>query len=341
MKKTESVDTVRESKLSFNKEKKHLKNKIIIITMIVVFILLYVIINNVNKTNKVPEENTQKEVASDLINQGAVSYRVEQKKIVECSTDEIYLLIIFQSEENIQSIKYLGKDKEEQANPFEIYGNDSKKIGIDYKVEATQNYYFDVTTEAGNTEEIKINEIVKYVLSYDLNGVTGNIDSEIYTKGQKLNVTSETLTREYFEFNGWNTKPDGTGENYSSGSEIELKSNTTLYAHWVPWSHTISYNANGGTGAPENQTKIAGQQLYLSSTKPTRVGYKFVKWTTEANGNGDSYLAGSEYTIEKKDEIVTLYAQWESTVRLQTRYYAYPTRINIYNVEWRKRLYLF
>ena len=233
MKKAESFDTVREKREQyFNKGKKCRKNKIIIIIIIVVFILLYMIINNINKTDKVPEENIQKEVASDLISQGAVNYKVEQKKIAEGSLDEIYLLITFESDENIQSIKYLGKNKEEQVNPFEIYGKERKKISIDYKVEATQNYYFDVTTEAGNTEEIVINEIVKYVLSYNLNGATGNINSEIYTKGQKLNVTNETLTREHFEFNGWNTKPDGTGDNYISGSKIELKSNTTLYAQW-------------------------------------------------------------------------------------------------------------
>lgn len=37
-------------------------------------------------------------------------------------------------------------------------------------------------------------------------------------------------------------------------------------------SYTVSYNANGGTGAPAAQTKWHGTNLTLSSTKPTRTG---------------------------------------------------------------------
>lgn len=40
-------------------------------------------------------------------------------------------------------------------------------------------------------------------------------------------------------------------------------------------SYTVSYKANGGSGAPGNQTKYYGQTLTLSSTKPTRSGYIF------------------------------------------------------------------
>ena len=41
-------------------------------------------------------------------------------------------------------------------------------------------------------------------------------------------------------------------------------------------SYTISYNANGGSGAPSNQIKYYGQSLTLSSTKPTRTGPSFL-----------------------------------------------------------------
>ena len=38
----------------------------------------------------------------------------------------------------------------------------------------------------------------------------------------------------------------------------------------ITWEHTVSYNANGGTGAPDNQKKIYGSVLTLSSVRPTR-----------------------------------------------------------------------
>lgn len=37
--------------------------------------------------------------------------------------------------------------------------------------------------------------------------------------------------------------------------------------------YTVSYNANGGSGAPSSQTKFYGSDLTLSDTVPTRSGY--------------------------------------------------------------------
>lgn len=76
------------------------------------------------------------------------------------------------------------------------------------------------------------------------------------------------------------------------------------------WQYTVSYNANGGTGAPNSQTKTYGTNLTLSSTIPTYSGYTFRTWNTKADGTGSNYSAGSTYT---KNAAVTLYAQWFSS----------------------------
>lgn len=72
-------------------------------------------------------------------------------------------------------------------------------------------------------------------------------------------------------------------------------------------TYTVSYNANGGSGAPGNQTKTYGVNLTLSSTKPTRSGYTFSKWNTASNGSGTNYNPGASYT---SNAALTLYAQW-------------------------------
>lgn len=54
-------------------------------------------------------------------------------------------------------------------------------------------------------------------------------------------------------------------------------------------TYTISYNANGGTGAPSSQTKTYGITLTLSNTKPVKIGYPFLGWTINSNGTGTLY----------------------------------------------------
>lgn len=74
-------------------------------------------------------------------------------------------------------------------------------------------------------------------------------------------------------------------------------------------SHTVSYNANGGSGAPGNQTKWYGEILTLSSTKPTRTNYEFQGWSKSANGS-IAYQPGSKFG---EDSNVTLYAIWKQS----------------------------
>ena len=72
-------------------------------------------------------------------------------------------------------------------------------------------------------------------------------------------------------------------------------------------TYTVSYNANGGSGAPASQTKTYGVNLTLSSTVPTRAGYAFKGWATSSTGSV-AYQAGGTYSA---NSAVTLYAVWE------------------------------
>lgn len=80
-------------------------------------------------------------------------------------------------------------------------------------------------------------------------------------------------------------------------------------------TYTVSYNANGGTGAPGSQTKTYGTNLTLSSTKPTRTGYTFLRWNTNNSGTGTNYDSGASYTA---NAAVTLYAVWEAVKAVVT-----------------------
>lgn len=89
-------------------------------------------------------------------------------------------------------------------------------------------------------------------------------------------------------------------------SYIDAYGSDTLSAR--TWQWTVSYNANGGTGAPSSQTKTYGQTLKLSTTKPTKKDYNFLGWGTSTESTTIEYEAGANYT---NNAAITLYAIWE------------------------------
>ncbi len=130
-----------------------------------------------------------------------------------------------------------------------------------------------------------------------------------------------------------------TVRNYTEN--IVLASSATLEVTTNEVDLTLSYSANGGTGAPSAQTGV-GSPSYtftISSSKPTRANasagsytvtynansgsvsptsataarttsYSFSKWNTASGGGGTNYNPGGSITISSN---TTLYAQWTSS----------------------------
>lgn len=73
-------------------------------------------------------------------------------------------------------------------------------------------------------------------------------------------------------------------------------------------SYSITFNANGGSGVPDDQTKWYGETLTLPTTVPTKSGYDFAGWATSATAASAAYSAGGDYT---PNAAATLYAVWE------------------------------
>ena len=100
-----------------------------------------------------------------------------------------------------------------------------------------------------------------------------------------------------------------------SGSNLDdLKGSGNIVLTQIQTSHTVRFDANGGSGAPANQIKKYGTALTLSTISPTRTGYVFKWWTTSKNGSGQKYSPGDKYTA---DADVTLYAQWGVTYTIK------------------------
>lgn len=102
------------------------------------------------------------------------------------------------------------------------------------------------------------------------------------------------------------------------GNVTSSASNTVSFSVSVPDvpSYTISYDANGGSGAPSTQTKYKDQSITISSTTPSRTGYIFKGWATSSSGSV-AYSGGSTYSANSN---ITLYAVWQAKTVTVTFY---------------------
>ena len=82
----------------------------------------------------------------------------------------------------------------------------------------------------------------------------------------------------------------------------------TLTVVTAETSKTITYNGNGGTSP--SSTVVWGEGSWegvVTTTIPTRTGYSFNGWNTQANGGGTSYQPADDITLTSD---IILYAQW-------------------------------
>ena len=184
-------------------------------------------------------------------------------------------------------------------------GSASKTITVTFKNfntdngdSASKSVSFNVTVPAWTS----------YAIKYNANGGTGAPGGQTKWKDQTLKLSTTKPTRTGHSFLGWSTSSTATSATYAAGANYTANAAATLYAVWKANTYTVSYNANGGSGAPSSQVKTYGNTLTLSSTKPTRTNYNFKGWGTSASATTVTYAAGASYTANAS---VTLYAIWE------------------------------
>ncbi len=138
-------------------------------------------------------------------------------------------------------------------------------------------------------------------------------------------------TRTGYKFNGWTKTFDSTKASAFNGTLPESTTAAVTYtfgpvngavdtitAKWVEMSITLAYNANGGTGAPANQTLTYNSASSISSTKPTKTGYEFLGWAASSTAASATYTAGQSLPAGTVNTLVTsttgdtltLYAVW-------------------------------
>ena len=152
--------------------------------------------------------------------------------------------------------------------------------------------------------------------------VTGQSSVSKTANGASDNIKSAKPSKVFFidkEHSAKTITVTGTvvlknGRLWSGGSSSSISGTSTVTKTLtVPakTSYSVTYNANGGSGAPSSQTKWYGETLVLSSAKPTRSGWTFVGWAKSATSTSATYQPGGNYTV---NSALALYAVWKKTI---------------------------
>ena len=160
-----------------------------------------------------------------------------------------------------------------------------------------------------------------FQLTYNGNGNTGGLVPQVWNRTfpgdsitiaafpQPWNVLVNAAGQRVYR---WDTEPDGSGDSFAFGQVISMPAHDlTLFAIYTA-GFRVSYNLNGGTGntPAASDLFLEGGTLTLNNTVFWRNGTQLIiGWNTEADGSGDFFGRGTQFTMPAHN--VTLYAVYQ------------------------------
>lgn len=145
-----------------------------------------------------------------------------------------------------------------------------------------------------NNVTVTVKAVPQYTVTFD-----SGVQSQTVLKGDKA-TRPDDPTQVGKTFAGW--KVSGAQSNYDFNTPVT--SDVTLTAQWETNSYTVAFDSMGGTDVAEATVAHGGN--VVSPTDPTKDGYDFGGWYTDAACTG-AYSFGDEVTSS-----FTLYAKWNA-----------------------------
>ena len=168
----------------------------------------------------------------------------------------------------------------------------------------------------------------KYAITLNLNDGTGNLNNTSHCTGNSCNcpVEEPCLFPSFngeapsgYTFDGWNTQPNGSGNNYNLSGVVE--SGGILYARW---KKNITFDANDGHFSDNSTTQdidcYHNGKLNFPASFPNvcPTGYDIPannKWYTNPDGTGTSYTHDGSNILCDDVIVSELYPKWEYKVK--------------------------
>ena len=141
--------------------------------------------------------------------------------------------------------------------------------------------------DANGSDDYYMWQVAKGVrVIFDKNGGDTEADPRIMVQDKVAGVVNHfdlpttEPTRSGYDFMGWNTKADGTGDAFTA--ETDVTSNMTVYAQWkdsTTYSVTYKDGVDGTVFADQTTAGLhVGDTTPAFSGTPTRSGYTFTGW---------------------------------------------------------------
>ncbi|MFM6968503.1 MAG: InlB B-repeat-containing protein [Microbacteriaceae bacterium] len=154
---------------------------------------------------------------------------------------------------------------------------------------------------------------LEFTVRFNANLGEGSMSDQVSTSRTAL--TANTFTRAGYDFDGWNTASDGTGNPFSNGIEFEFDDDLILYAQWTPHVYVVTFEPEGGFLDELTVDYTYGADP-LTLPAPSRDGFQFMGWSvlpgdrvSTVGVNGDAF---------EPDGDVTLYAVWVPITQTQS-----------------------
>lgn len=173
---------------------------------------------------------------------------------------------------------------------------------------------------------VTVPKLSTWNVTYDANGGSPTPEPQQKKYNSSLTLTKTIPTREDAVFYDWGLWNGTAWAYYANGGAYTDNAAANFKARWRP-STTITFDANGGAGAPSKQvyllpdnsmsgitpdTNLASETIscLIPNETPTKENCLFAGWKT--SGSATVYNAGSSYSLSKGQ--VTFVAQWNESV---------------------------
>ena len=171
-----------------------------------------------------------------------------------------------------------------------------------------------------------------YTVRFDANGGTGNMDSQTIAIGETRNLRTCVFARAGYKFVGWAisaTKAEAKEVAYRDGQAVKNLAtvdgaDVPLYAVWEyeNLAVRITFDANGGSVAPNNYWDCVIGTAVEAFPTPTRPGFTFAGWWTAKTG-GTRVESIASVTAAQ-----TFYAHWTANGEVDPGDGSYTVTLN-------------